>query len=441
MQLGLQVEQLSPLEQRVCAAIADREKELVELLRALVGFDTTTHVAGAAPRQEAALHAYLADRLQAAGASVDVSEPDAALVAGHPMIPDGFTFEGRPQLVARFSGTGGGRTLLLNGHVDIVDVLPLDAWDHPPFDAVVADGAVHGRGSCDMKGGVACMVFAAEILAHMGVRLAGDLIVNTVTEEESTGAGGLASARTLKADAAIVTEPTGLDVWVACRGSLLPTITVEGRSGHAGLAPRHPDEGGAVNAIEKMAIVLEAIRRLREEWALRPGHPYLSAGDCVPTVIQGGEWIVSHPASCRLDCHIEYLPDQADEQGWGSKVEQEFTDWIARAAATDPWLAEHPPRIDWMVGGVPPAEVPADDPIVGAALSAARAVGRPSKLGGLDNWHDGATLTVEAGIPAICLGPGDIYRAHTSSESVPIADLVACAQALAVTALRFCGST
>jgi acetylornithine deacetylase len=441
MQLGLQVEQLSPLEQRVCAAIAAREKELVELLRALVGFDTTTHVAGAAPRQEAALQAYLADRLQAAGASVDVWEPDAALVAGHPMIPDGFTFEGRPQLVARFSGTGGGRTLLLNGHVDIVDVLPLDAWDHPPFDAVVADGAVHGRGSCDMKGGVACMVFAAEILAHMGVRLEGDLIVNTVTEEESTGAGGLASARTLKADAAIVTEPTGLDVWVACRGSLLPTITVEGRSGHAGLAPRHPDEGGAVNAIEKMAIVLEAIRRLREEWALRPGHPYLSAGDCVPTVIQGGEWIVSHPASCRLDCHIEYLPDQADEQGWGSKVEREFTDWIARAAATDPWLAEHPPRIDWMVGGVPPAEVPADDPIVGAALSAARAVGRPSKLGGLDNWHDGATLTVEAGIPAICLGPGDIYRAHTSSESVPIADLVACAQALAVTALRFCGST
>jgi acetylornithine deacetylase len=441
MQLGLQVEQLSPLEQRVCAAIADRENELVELLRALVGFDTTTHVAGAAPRQEAALQAHLADRLRAAGASVEVAEPDAALVAGHPMVPDGFTFDGRPQLVARFAGTGGGKSLLFNGHVDIVDVLPLDAWDHPPFDAVVENGAVHGRGSCDMKGGVACMVFAAEMLAHMGVRLAGDLIVNTVTEEESTGAGGLASARTLKADAAIVTEPTGLDVWVACRGSLLPTITVEGRAGHAGLAPRHPDDGGAVNAIEKMAIILEAIRRLREEWALRPGHPYLAAGDCVPTIVQGGEWIVSHPASCRLDCHIEYLPDQADEEGWGSKVEQEFTDWIARAAAADPWLAKHPPRIDWMVGGVPPAEVAADDPIVEAALSAARAVGRPSKLGGLDNWHDGATLTVEAGIPAICLGPGDIYLAHTTSESVPIADLVACAQALAVTALRFCGST
>lgn len=289
-----------------------------------------------------------------------------------------------------------------------------------------------------MKGGVASMVVAAETLARLGIRLDGDLIVNTVSEEESSGAGGLAMARTLEADAAIVPEPSGLDVWVACRGSLLPTITVEGRAGHAGIPQRPPEEGGAVNAIEKMSIVLDAVRKLRDEWSRRPSHPYLSPGDCVPTIVAGGEWVVSYPASCRLDCHIEYLPDQADEHGWGSRVEQEFCDWILRAAAADPWLAAHPPRIEWLIGGVPPAEVPIDHPIVTSALESARAVGRPSELGGLENWHDGATLTVEAGIPAICLGPGDINLAHTASESVPIADLVACAQALAVTAMRFC---
>jgi acetylornithine deacetylase len=439
MQRDLKAEQLSSMERGVCDAIAAREDELVELVRTLIRFDTTTHVAGAPPRDEKALQAYLADRLAAAGASVEVSEPDPAVVAGHAIVPEAFTFAGRPQLVAKFAGTGGGRSLLLNGHVDVVDVEPVEAWEHDPFAALLVDGAVHGRGACDMKGGVGCMVFAAETLAERGLRLAGDLIVNTVTEEESTGAGGLVSARTLQADAAIVPEPSGLDVWVACRGSLLSRITVEGRAGHAGLALRHPDEGGAVNAIEKMAIVLEAVRRLREEWALRPSHPYLSPADCVPTVVQGGEWIVSHPASCRLDCHIEYLPAQADERGWGSRVEREFVEWIDRAAAADPWLAAHPPQIEWTVGGVPPAEVSAEEPIVEAALSAARAVGRESSLGGLDNWHDGATLTVEAGIPAICLGPGDVYLAHTASESVPIADLVACAQALAVAALRFCG--
>ena len=428
-------------ERRVCAEIARREDDLVALLRALVGFDTTTHVAGAPPRQEADLQGFLAERLRGHGADVRVWEPDAESIAGHPMVPGGFTFSGRPQLAARFGGTGEGRTLLLNGHIDVVSVEPLDRWTYPPFDAVVADGAVHGRGACDMKGGVAAMVFAAETLARLGPRLAGDVVVNTVSEEESTGAGGVAMARTLHADAAIVPEPSGLDVWVTCRGSLLPTITVEGRAGHAGIPPRPADEGGAVNAIEKMGLVLEAIRGLRERWAALPAHPYLSPGDCVPTVVAGGEWVVSYPSSCRLDCHVEYLPDQADDVGWGSRVEREFTEWILAETAKDAWLAQHPPRIEWLVGGVPPAEVPVDHPIVTTTLAAATDVGVSSSLGGLDNWHDGAILTVEAGIPAICFGPGDIALAHTASESVPIAELVACAQTIAVTAMRYCGPT
>jgi acetylornithine deacetylase len=430
---------LTSAEQAVCHEIEHRRDDLVELLRALIRFDTTTHRVGDAPREERALQAYLAQRLERAGGDVRVWEPDVALLGGHPMLPDGFTFQGRPQLTARFAGAGGGRTLLFNGHIDVVSIEPRDRWAHDPFAAVVADGRVHGRGSCDMKGGVACMVFAAELLAGLGIPLAGDLIVNTVSEEESTGAGGLAMARELRADGAIVPEPGDLDVWIACRGSLLPTITVEGRSGHAGIAPRHPDAGGPVNAIEKMAILLEAVRRLREEWALRPRHPYLSPAEIVPTMVSGGEWIVSYPASCRLDCHIEYLPEWADEAGFGSRVEREFEDWIARAAATDPWLRAHPPRIEWLVGGVPPAEVPAGDPIVQVALEATRAIGRRSELGGLDNWHDGATLIVEAGIPSICLGPGDVHLAHTCEESIAIGDLVDCAKALAVSAMRFCG--
>jgi acetylornithine deacetylase len=437
----LRVESLSQTERRVCEAIARREDALVELLQTLVRFDTRTHQGAEPARDEAALQEYLAERLRAAGATIELSEPDPSLVAGHRMIPDGFTFAGRPQLVARFDGAGGGRSLLLNGHVDVVDVEPRESWANDPFAATVADGLVHGRGACDMKGGVACMVFAAEVLAEESVRLAGDLLVNTVSEEESTGAGGLVTARTLTADAAIVSEPTGLDVWIACRGSLLPAITIEGRAGHAGLPARHPDQGGAVNAIEKTVLVLDAIRRLREEWALRPPHPYLAPADCVATMIRGGEWIVSHPASCRLDCHIEYLPDQADEEGWGSTVEREFADWITHMTAGDPWLAEHPPRIEWLLGGVPPAEVAADAPIVQCTLAAATAVGLPVEVGGMQNWHDGATLIVEGGIPSICFGPGDLYAAHTTSESVPIADLTACAQALALTALRFCGTS
>ena len=431
--------QLTSHERRVVDAIADRRDALVTLACELVGFDTITHTPGAAPRQERALQEHLASLLRSHGAEVELHEPDAAALRPHPMVPEELTFDGRPQLVARFRGSGGGRTLLLNGHVDVVEVEPRADWTQPdPFTAEIRDGRLYGRGSCDMKGGVASMVMAACVLAELGVPLAGDLIVNTVTEEESTGAGGLYAARTLKADAAIVPEPSGLVVWVACRGSLLPRITVRGRAGHAGIHQLPPELGGAVNAIEKMAIVLEAVRRLRDHWAQRPSHPYLSAGDCVPTIVAGGEWLVSYPASCTLEVHIEYLPDRADASGYGSLVEQEFCDWIADATAGDAWLAEHPPEIVWGVGGVPPAEVGTDDPIVQTLLVAGRDLEQIQSLGGLDNWHDGATLTVEAGIPAVCFGPGDVHRAHTADEYVPIDDLVACAQRIALAAMRFC---
>ena len=207
--------------------------------------------------------------------------------------------------------------------------------------------------------------------------LAGDLIVNTVTEEESTGVGGLVAARTLQADAAIVPEPSGLVVWVACRGSLLPRITVRGRAGHAGIHQLPPEQGGAVNAIEKMAIVLEAVRRLREHWAQRPRHPYLSAGDCVPTIVAGGEWLVSYPASCTLDCHIEYLPDRADERGYGSRVEREFTRLDRRRDARPTrGCASTRRRSSGASAAYRRPRSPTDDPIVQALLAAGGDLGQ-----------------------------------------------------------------
>ena len=429
---------LSPTEQRVVDAVGSRREAIVALTRELVAFDTVTHTSGAPPRQERALQEHLAALLSACGAEVALHEPDASALRPHPMVPEELTFEGRPQLVARMRGTGGGRTLLLNGHVDVVDVEPRADWTlADPFAALERDGRLYGRGTCDMKGGVASMVTAACTLAELGVPLAGDVIVNTVTEEESTGAGGLFAARLLQADAAIVPEPSGLAVWVACRGSLLPRITVRGRAGHAGIAPLPHEQGGAVNAIEKMSVVLGAVERLREHWAMRPRHPYLSAGDCVPTIITGGEWLVSYPATCALECHIEYLPDRADDTGYGSEVEREFEHWIAEAATRDAWLREHPPEVTWGAGAVPPSEVAESEPIVQALLGAGRDLGQLDHLGGLDNWHDGATLTVEAGIPAVCFGPGDVHRAHAADEYVPVDELVACAQRIALATMRF----
>ena len=259
---------LSELERSVTDAIAQRGDELVALAASLVALDTTARNVGDPPRQEAELQRLLADRQADAGAEIDLFEPTEAELAGRPLVPDGLDFAGRPQLIATHRGAGGGRSLVLNGHIDVVSAEPIGAWTSPPFEPEVRDGRLYGRGACDMKGGVAAMAFAAEVLAQLGVRLAGDLIVATNTDEESSGAGGSALvAHGLRADAGIVTEPTDFRVWIACRGSEYGVITVPGRAGHAEV--RHPDwrDGGAVNAIDKSAVVIEAMAALRERWA------------------------------------------------------------------------------------------------------------------------------------------------------------------------------
>ncbi len=156
---------LSDLERRVCDAIADGREELVELASALIACDTTAREVGDPPRQEAALQEHLAQRLRAAGAEIDLFEPDAAQLAGAPLVPEGLDFAGRPQLIATLRGAGGGQSLLLNGHIDVVSGEPRGAWTSDPFTPEVRDGRLYGRGACDMKGGVAAMTFAAEAIA------------------------------------------------------------------------------------------------------------------------------------------------------------------------------------------------------------------------------------------------------------------------------------
>ena len=432
---------LSPLERRVADEVERRRGDLCDLLCDLVAFDTRAPDPDYAPRDEAALQEYVAGRMRAAGLAVRVWEPEAAdLPPSRYPIPAGHHFRGRPQLVATAQGAGGGRTLLLNGHVDVVTVEPRELWTSDPFAPALRDGRLYGRGACDMKGGVAAMLLATEVLRALDVPLAGDLVVNTVTDEESTGAGSLAVAASgLRADGGIIPEPTSLQAWLGTRGSLMPAITVDGRAGHAGLAPEHWTAGGPVNAIEKLQVVLDALQRLRREWRLRPDaqHDVLAPAGIVPTSMGGGQWIVSYPASATLECHVQYVPGQADDDGYGTRVEAEIEAHVLAAAQADPWLARNPPRFDWP-GDVPASWVGPEEPVSATTLDAMAALGLPPAVASRTTFFDGPTFT-RAGIPTIAFGPGDIAVAHAIDESVPVDELVRAAQVLAVAAMRFCG--
>ena len=351
-----------------------------------MAFDTVTHTAGAPP----------APRARAAGPrwprGCAPTAPRSSCTSPTPprcdptrWCPRGSRSTAARSSWRRFRGSGGGRTLLLNGHVDVVDVEPRADWAQPdPFAAVVRDGLLYGRGACDMKGGVACMIVAAAMLAELGVPLAGDLIVNTVTEEESTGAGGLVAARLLQADAAIVPEPSGLAVWIACRGSLLPRITVHGRAGPRG---HRAAAAGAGRRRQRDREDDDRPGRGRaacaRHWAAAAASiRYLSPADCVPTIIAGGEWLVSYPAALHAR-----VPHRVPARAGGRRGLRLAASSASSSAGSrgprqrDPWLREHPPEIVWGVGGVPPAEVAEDDPIVQALVAAGRDLGAAGRAG------------------------------------------------------------
>ena len=414
--------------------------ELVALAGELIACDTTARDLGEEAREEEKLQRILERRLRALGATTELWEPDP-VGSDNPYIAAELDFHGRPQLVARVAGSGGGRSLLLNGHIDAVDVGPRESWASDPFCPEVRGDRLCGRGACDMKGGLATLEFAIEALRRAGVRLRGDIVYCSNTDEESSGIGGWAAVQHgVRADAGICAEPTGFDVYAACRGTATGVLTIEGRAGHAEMPQPDWRDGGAVNAIEKALPLIDSLQRLRAEWRRRPDqqHPLLSPSGIVPTILRSGAWSVTYPDICELTCDLEYLPHSIDEAGTGKPAHAEVMDWVAAVAATDPWLVQHPPRWRW-IDDCPPAEVPIDHAIVTTALTAGADLGRGGRATGLDSWHDAATFTLHGHTPTVSFGPGQILSAHSIDEYVPVRDLIDHAAAVALVLMRWCG--
>lgn len=427
----------------VDAWILAHEDELVELVRTLVGLDTTsvdlspgsTHT----ENEEAELQAAVAERLGALGAEVDQWEPDPAGFDGHPMMPPWHHWRNRPLTVGVLRGAGGGRSLVVNGHIDVV--APGDGWTSPPFAAEVRDGRIYGRGACDMKGGVGAALFALEALRACGVELAGDVVFETVPDEETCAMGTIAAiARGYQADAGLVPEPTLNNLWIATRGLLHGTLTVPGRSAHAEMNQPDWREGGGVNAIQKAVYLVDALNRLSDEWVTREDkrHPLLGTPAIHPTGIHGGTFISNVPESCRLDLNTTYLPANADERGYGSIPRGEIEQAVSEAAARDSWLVERPPSWSWFTD-YPPSEIDPEAPIIGVVQEAGRELGVEVRPEGIDTTYDGALLTLFAGTPSPAFGPGDLRRAHAPDEWVGIDELVLSARLYARAIVAWCG--
>ena len=313
---------MADLETRIDTCVEARRDDLVELVRQLVRFDTTSvdlsPGSDHTENEEEPLQALLAARLGALGAEVDRWEPDPVSFAGHPMMPSWHHWRGRPITVGVLRGRGGGRTLVINGHVDVVGAGERARWASDPFAAEIRDGRIYGRGACDMKGGIAAALVALEALGDAGIRLDGDVVFEAVTDEETCAMGTIAAIeRGYRGDAGLVPEPTGFDLWIATRGLLHGTLSVEGRSAHAEMNQPSWQDGGGVNAIQKTMPLLGALDELSARWAGRADkrHPLLGTPAVHPTMISGGVFISNVPERCDVALNTTYLPGDADEDG------------------------------------------------------------------------------------------------------------------------------
>lgn len=350
---------------------------------------------------EGAVAAYVGDYLERAG--LMVKRQEAA--------------PGRPNVVAILPGTGGGRSLLLNGHMDTVGV---EGMTIPPFEPRREDDRIYGRGAMDMKGGLAAFLAAAADLARSGPALAGDLIVAPTIDEEYGSRGVEALVAEYRADAAVVCEPTDLNVDIAHRGFVWLEVETRGRAAHGARFA----EG--IDAITMMGGVLTGLASLDRSLGARR-HPLLQRGSVHAGVITGGREWSTYPSRCAVRVERRTLPGE-DE----AVARLEVQEILDRAAREDPSFAAEVR----LVLARPAWEVSPDEPLVRVLQDTAESVtGRRPRLGGKLGWPESALLNA-AGIPAVNFGPGG-EGPHADVEFVRASEVTACAAVLRELAIRF----
>lgn len=416
------------LANRIDGAVEGLRDELVGFIQELVRTPSQTG-------EEGAVQAIVAARMRHDGLETEVWEPETSLLAPYAeFVTEVASYAGRPNVVGRWAGRGTGRSLILNAHIDTVEPGDPRHWSGEPLSGEVVDGRLYGRGSCDMKAGLATHLFALAALRAAKLAPAGDVVVQSTISEEDGGAGALAAVlRDGGADAAIITEPTDLAVVVAQGGSLMFRLRVPGRSAHAAVR----DEG--VSAVEKFALLHRALLDFEAERNAAIDHPlYATIANKIPInigTVRGGTWPSSVPEEVVAEGRAGLVPGETLPE-----FRDRFRDVLERAAAQDDWLRDHPPTVEWIDGQFAPAEIPADAPLVELVRAAhAQVVGARPPVEGVTYGADMRHYVLTGETPCLMYGAGDVRHAHHADEHVPIADVLVATKTIALVVAGWCG--
>lgn len=379
---------------------------------------------------------FLARWLRGYGLDVDLWTIDESIRKHRAFCDDGLPVT-RKNLVARFGE--GKRTdraaLVLNGHIDVVPEGERELWKRNPYAGDVAGGELHGRGACDMKGGLAAAVIALRAVMKLGITPKRSVLLESVVGEETGGLGTLAAIqRGYRGDAAVIAEPTSLALCPVQAGALSFRLHVRGKAAHGAMR-----ESG-ISAIEKFQPILESLRALELERHRGVEHPLYPKDTLIAPLsvgtLRAGNWPSTVPEELVAEGRYGIFPGEEPEAA--RDVFERAVDVTSRR---DPWLAEHPTTVEWFEGQFESGETEAGAPIL-EALSRCHvdALEAKPRTHGVSYGSDLRLFTRYAQIPAVLYGPGDVRLAHADNERLPLDELERAVVVLALLVARCIGA-
>jgi len=375
-------------------------------------------------------------KMMETGLEVDSWKLDLASLRKHPDFSMEIDRKEGTNVVGVFGMDQAGKSLILNGHIDVVPPGDESNWKYQPWKGTIDSGKVYGRGAVDMKGGLTCALYAVKAIRDAGVELEGKVILESVVGEEDGGVGTLASIlRGYTADGAVIMEPTELKIAPAQAGALCFRLKVPGYSAHACVR----EEG--VNAIEKFIPIYHALMDLEKKRNKKISDPLFSRYKLpIPLnlgKLNAGNWPSTVPESLILEGRYGIGVGEDIE-----KAKKEFTDTLADVFEADPWLRENKPEFEWWGGQFKSASIPSNDPIVKTVDRAFSEVTRLKPVyEGVTYGSDMRHFVNVGHTPSILFGPGDVRVSHRPNEYVSIEDLKTTVRTLVLTILRFCETT
>lgn len=427
---------LTAFEKQLTRYVDQHRDRLVEIVRDLVRIPSeNTPPAGA----EGACQQYVAEFLRAQGWEPLVYELNQVPgLNDHPLFHGGRDYSGRPNVGARKFGTDGGRSLLLSGHIDTVPK-GTQPWTHDPFGAEVEGNRLFGRGSNDMKAGIATSLFVVEAVSKLNLPLSGDLLFETVVDEEFGGVNGTLAGRLngFNANAAVITEPSFLRVCPAQRGGRIAHILLEAPGGVL------TEQTFPAGVVDQLTLFLAKVKEFAEaRKAKATVHElYAGAADPVPVAITkvftapwGTKEPLTVPEQCRIEIYWQTMPGERQEE-----IENEFLSWLESVIASSPELFSKRPHLEFPIRWLPGSAILKSEPLVKElAACAADVTGNQPPIVGIEGPCDMYVFHQAFGIPAVLWGPRG-GNTHAADEYVEIDSVVEAAKTLLVFACRWCG--